>query len=227
VPVLLELRTLSRQYELFHLPVQHAPEPLRDIYYAVSRTCGYDNFIRMPGGARFEVAAAEGVSNESSVTFAKDRILFREESASGDEHLLKRMAEVLTVAADKFALPVYIARTITLRAVCATPRGLSSTAFMAEHLFKLTPQHFAVFDRPALLAGFRVHFPPRDPLREAAHQLRIEPYLRDARSLYVEEIAAYKAPLPARDLARLETEFREAEKFLHDQAGRFLGQFSE
>ncbi|MFN0060314.1 MAG: hypothetical protein ACKVX7_17790 [Planctomycetota bacterium] len=225
---LVEMRTLSRQYELFHLPAQYTPEQLREIYFQVSRSCEYDNFLRLPGGARLEVAAGEGVSNESSVTFTKDRIFFREESVGGSrEHLLKRVTEVLTVAVEKVGLPFYIARNITLRAVCQTPRGMSSTAFMAEHLFKINAQHNTVFDRPAQLVGFRMQFPCRDPLREATHQLRIETYMRDARSLYVEDIASYKVPVPARDLARVETEFRDAEVFLHDQVGKFLGQFGE
>ena len=51
--MLSEPRTISILAELVHLPCKHPFERLRDVYNAVSTPCGYDNCIRLPGGARF------------------------------------------------------------------------------------------------------------------------------------------------------------------------------
>ena len=50
-----EASTLSRIVELLHIPAQHSPETLREVYTMISTACGYDNFIRQPGGARLEL----------------------------------------------------------------------------------------------------------------------------------------------------------------------------
>ena len=52
--MLSEPRTISLISEFIHVPAVHAPEKLREIYSEVCRTCGYENFLRVQGGARIE-----------------------------------------------------------------------------------------------------------------------------------------------------------------------------
>ena len=42
--MLSDLRTVSRIFEFFHIPIQHSSDLLRDIYLKVSKSCDYDNF---------------------------------------------------------------------------------------------------------------------------------------------------------------------------------------
>ena len=55
-----EPRTIARIVEFFHIPLQHSVDTLREVYQAVSGSCGYDNFIRVSGGAKLESATGEG-----------------------------------------------------------------------------------------------------------------------------------------------------------------------
>lgn len=223
-----ELRTISRIYELFHIPQQHSADVLRGIYAEISGTCDFDNFIRIPGGARLESASAEGGAI-SSVTFLKDRITFRDENTgSGLETFLRRIEASLTVAAERLTIPLYVARNITYRAMLGVQGYPHSSQFLAAHIFNLSEEQFAGFDRPGHLVGFRLQFPPKDPLRDPLHQVRIETYLRDPRALYLEDWATFKVPVQGRDWARLASEGREVEIFLSERIGNdFLGQFKE
>lgn len=220
-----EPRTIARILELLHLPMQHSPEVLRDIYLAISTSCGYDNFIRMAGGARLETAGEGGAV--SRVTFAGDRISFHEEHNNlGMEGFSRRVQEVARVVTEKLSIPLFICRNITLRAVASSPgsAGPQASRFLAENLLRVSPEEFAPFERPGQIVGFRMHFPPRDP-RGGMHQIRIESYLRDPRSLFLEDWATFKAPVQSRDTAKISEELLEVEDFLHERMAAFLNQF--
>ncbi len=219
-----EPRTITRIVDLFHIPIQHSPDLLRDLYLAVSGSCGYDNFIRLTGGARLESAASES-GGVSRVTFLKDRISFSEERANLSlEIFSKRMEEVVHVAREKLSMPILIARNVTLRAVAALPRGQHSSQFLSEHLIRLSAQDLAALGRPGQTIGLRMLFPASDP-QKGTHQVRIESYLRDPRSLFLEDMASFKFPLQSRDRERLTGELREVEDFLYEHVKNFLNQF--
>lgn len=220
-----ELRTVSRIHEFFHIPAQHAVDSLRDVYLEVSKSCGYDNFIRTGEGARLESAPGEA-GGRSVVDFRKDRISFRDESMSGGlEHFLRRIEATIKPTVQKMRIPLFIARNITFRAVAPIPKGLNSSQFLSQNMFSFQPDHFEDFDRPAQVVGFRLQFPPQDPARECLHQVRVESYLRDPRSLFVEDWATFKMPLQSGDWNRMAEESREVEGFMNEKLGGFLGQF--
>ena len=219
-----EPRTISRIVELFHIPLQHSPELLRGVYQEISGSCGYDNFIRISGGARLESAATEGGA-VSRLSFLKDRISFHEEhSELSLESLQRRIDAVLQVATDRLSIPIFIVRNVTFRAVAAAPRGQHSSQFIAANLFRIEEQELEPLGRPGSIIGFRMHFPAQDP-KGGTHQVRIESYLRDPRSLFLEDWATFKVPLQSRDMQRLSSELNEVEEFLHERVNAFLNQF--
>ena len=61
-------------------------------------------------------------------------------------------------------------------------------------------------------------------LSDSLHQ-RIESYLRDPRSLFLEDWTTFKVPLQSRDIQRLSRELNEVEEFLHERVNAFLNQF--
>ena len=219
-----EPRTLARIVELFHIPLQHDMDQLRDVYLQVSNSCGYDNFTRQPGGAYLEAAAGES-GGVSRVVFLKDRIRFREERTRGTvETFRKRMEQVIQVVTEKLSIPVFIIRNITVRAVCAAPSGQSAPRFITENLFDIDGDDFNVMGRPTQIIGMRMHIPPTDQ-DEGAHQIRIESYLRDQRSLFVEDVATFKVPVQSRDRDRINAELDEVEDFVQERVSGFLNQF--
>ena len=219
-----EPRTIARILELLHIPTQHTPDQLRDVYMEVSRSCGYENFIRTGNGARLETTGAEPGSF-SRLTFANDRIGFHEEHNNMSlENFLRRIQEVVRVTTSKLAIPVFVARNVTLRALAGAPRGKQGSQFLAENLFQLTAEEWGPFGRPGQIHGFRLQFPPTDP-KGGIHQVRIENYVRDPRSLFVEDWCTFKAPVQAQDMGQITTELREVEDFLHERIYSFLNQY--
>ncbi|MGE3164583.1 MAG: hypothetical protein AB7O52_06740 [Planctomycetota bacterium] len=219
-----EPRTIARILELIHLPVQHGPDVLRDVYLAISSSCGYDNFIRMADGARLETASSQG-GGFSRVTFGSDRIVLHEEHNNvGVETFLRRAQEVLRVSTEKVAIPVLVCRNVTLRAVASVPGGRTAPQFLGENLIRISDEEFQKFGRPGGVIGLRMHFPPAD-MRGGLHQVRVESYLRDPRSVFLEDVASFKMPLQGRDMGKLGEELMETEDFLHERVVGFLGQF--
>lgn len=219
-----EPRTIARILELLHIPIQHSPDLLRDVYLEVSRSCGYDNFIRTANGARVESAGGEGGA-VSRVAFSNDRISFHEEHNNiSMEAFLRRAEEVIRVVTEKLSIPVFICRNVTCRAIAAAPSGQHASQFLFDNLFQITPQEFSPFGRPGQILGFRMLFPPTDP-KGGSHQVRVENYLRDPRSLYIEDWATFKVPVQSRDRDKLRDELQEVEDFLHDKINGFLNQF--
>lgn len=216
-----EAATISRIVELLHLPVQHSAEHLREIYSEISGSCGYDNFIRQGDGARLETAEMEGGS-ASRLTFGRDRIIFQEERGrTGLEHFLRRVEATLSFAAPKLGIPIWVARTITQRAVTQVQGGETAPAFLGRNVFRIEPEHLAPLDRPTQVVGFRMDFPARNA-QEGAHRVRIESYLRDPNSLFLEDIGTFKLPVQSRDHERIFTELRDVEQFLGERLRAFL-----
>ncbi|MEE8142088.1 MAG: hypothetical protein V3T77_03230 [Planctomycetota bacterium] len=220
-----EPRTIARIVELFHIPIQHSPEVLRDVYLAVSSSCGYDNFLRIPGGARLESAAPEGGGGVSRVTFNKDRIIFSEEHRNTSlENFSRRIDEVVSVASEKLSVPIFIVRNHILRVVVSVPKGQHSSQFLSENLFRLQQEDLEELGRPGQIIGMRFLFPARDH-SQGTHQVRIESYLRDRRSLFIEDSATFKFPIQSRDRERLSVELRDVEEFVHERVSAFLNRF--
>jgi hypothetical protein len=217
-----EASTLSRIVELLHLPAQHSPETLREVYTTISTSCGYDNFIRQSGGARLESIENEGGAI-SRLTLSRDRIIFQEErTRSGLEHFSRRIEAALAVIAPKLSIPLFIARTITQRAVAQIPSGEQAPGFLARTMFRIGPEQLGQLGRPAQVVGLRLDLPSRTP-QDGAHRVRVETYLRDPSSLFLEDIATFKVPVQSQDHAKVTTELEEVDSFLGERLTGFLG----
>jgi len=217
-----EASTTSRILELLHIPVQHSPDSLREVYGMISVACGYDNFIREPGGARLESIEGEAGAI-SRLTFTRERIVFLEErSRTGLDHFVRRVEAALRVAAPKLGIPLLIARTVTQRAVAQIPSGERAPGFLARTLIRIGPEDLQALGRPAHVVGVRLDLPPRTP-QDGAHRVRVETYLRDPSSLFLEDIATFKVPVQSLDHAQVAKELEEVDSFLGDKLTGFLG----
>ena len=217
-----EPTTISRIVELLHLPASHTPETLREVYSEISTSCGYDNFIRQPGGARLESVETEA-GTATRLTFTRDRIVFQEErTRTGLDHFSRRIEATLKVAAPKLGIPLVVARTITQRAIVGVPGGETAPGFLGRTVFRFGAEELQPLDRPARLVGFRLDFPARTP-QDGAHRVRIETYLRDQSSLFIEDVGTFKVPVQSLDHAKIQKELQEVEDFLGDRLTGFLG----
>ena len=203
--------TLGVSIDLIHLPIQVSAEQPRDVYMEVSGTCGYENFTKTATGARLE-SSPTPESGISRVTFAKDRVQFEEQgSGTGTDVFFRRIEEVLRSLRQRVNIPMIVARTRNHRTLLQVPGGGEASRWLSEHAFNLDGEDFNAIGRPATVSGLRLQLPPQVQ-GEAHHLVRIEAWLKDPRSLFIEDVATWRFPLPVDQLEKLGQDLRAAEQ---------------
>ena len=135
--MLSEPRTISLLCELIHIPMKHSSDRLRDVYNRVCNSCGYENFIRTPTGARIERNDPDG-GGISHLNFSGDRIQFTEDhmGISVDQFAMK-VSTVLRETMPLLRIPVILVQQATVR-VITTPNSFKNAAeFLARSIFRI------------------------------------------------------------------------------------------
>jgi hypothetical protein len=219
--LLSEPRTISLLMELVHLPMVHAPERLRDVYNEVCRTCGYENFLRIQGGARIERRDAEG-DGFSQLSFNGDRIqLVEDHTGTSVEQFGRRATAVLQAAMPRLGIPIILVQQNTVRVTANTNSFRSAGEYLARSVFKFSPGDFETLGRPVGLFGFRLSAPSTAEAPQSC-SVRVECYVRDPRALYIENIGTFKMPIQLSGIELVETNLRMTAEFLIDKVLPFL-----
>jgi len=211
---------------MVHIPSKHAFERLREVYNQVSNTCGYDNFIRLPNGARLERGQGQGEGEEiSTLTFLNDRVQMVEDHVTMPvDQIGKKLVEVLQKAMPILGLPFFLVQQYTVRAI-ATPNSFKNASeFIGRSLFRIRDEDVTLLERPTNIFGLRLVFPPT---KSQPHHfnVRIEAYTRDPQSVYLENVGVYKAPLEFQRLEALKDNLEQTSEFLTGNVCRFLSQY--
>lgn len=210
--------------ELVHVPTVHTPERLRAVYNEVCGTCGYENFLRVQGGARIERNEPEG-SGLSQLTFLADRIQMTEDRTGiSGEQFGKKVQAVLSVAMPALGIPFLLVQVCTVRAIAAPNSFPNASEYLARSLFRIQEEDLAPLHRPTSVFGFRLVFPPT---KQEPHNfnVRVECYARDGRSLYIENVGTFKTPIQGANLQEVEENLRKTSDFLVENVVSFLSQF--
>ncbi|HVR75988.1 MAG TPA: hypothetical protein VMT52_16775 [Planctomycetota bacterium] len=222
--MLSEPRTISLLTELIHLPVVHVPEKLREVYNEVCRTCGYENFTRIPGGARIERRDAEG-EGFSHLSFVGDRIQLTEDHTGVSvDQFGKKVLAALTAALPALGIPIILGQHTTIR-MTATPNSFrSASEYLARSLFKIRPEDLGPLGRPTSVFGLRLVFPPTSE-HPQNYNVRIECYVRDGRSLYIENVGTFKQPIQPAGIDQVDRNLQMSSDFLVEHVIKFLSSF--
>lgn len=224
VDVLSEPRTIGLLTDLIHIPSKHQPDRLREIYNKLCTTCDYENFIRTADGARVESGQLE-TDHVSKVTFRQDRIQIVEDHPSMSlDQCIRKIVTVARVAMEELRLPVYLAQQSTVRSIAAPNCFRSAGEFLAVGIFRMNPADLEPLGRPTSLHGLRLLFPPT---KERLHKfnVRVECYLRDPRSIYIENVATFQAPIQLASLDLIGTHLEAAAQFVSSNICEFLSRF--
>ncbi len=157
--MLSEPRTISLISEFIHVPTVHSVEKLREIYNQVCRTCGYENFLRIQGGARIERRNPEG-EGFSQLTLLGDRIQLTEDhTAIGTDQFGKKIVAVLSTVLPVLGIPLLLVQQNKVRATSTPNSFKSATEFLARRVFNVRPEQMEPLGRPTSIFGFRLVFP--------------------------------------------------------------------
>ena len=222
--MLSEPRTISLITELVHFPVVHSPEKLREVYNEVCRSCGFENFYRIQGAARIERKEPE-TEAFSQLSFVGDRIQITDDHTGiSVEQFGKKSKAVLSTALPVLGIPLIIYQQTTVR-ITAMPNSFKSAPeFLARSLFKIRPEDLEVMGRPTSVFGFRLLFPPTHE-QPQNYNVRVECYVRDGKSLYIENVGTFKTPIQPATIDQVEKNLQMTSDFLVENVVKFLSIF--
>jgi len=204
--------------------MKHSVDALREVYTKVCSTCGYENFIKTAGGVRLERHESQS-DGFSHLNFAGDRIQFTEDHVGiSIDQFSKKVRTVLDEAMPRLRIPVILVQQATVRVIC-TPNSFKNAAeFLARSIFRIRREDLELLSRPTSVHGFRLVFPATKE-QPHAFNVRIESYLRDQRSVYVENVGTFKQPIQATGLEAIERNLELTSDFVNNNVVPFLSRY--
>ena len=219
-----EPRTISLVSEFIHVPTQHTQDNLRSVYNEVCRTCGYENFMRVQGGARIERRSPES-EGFSQLTILGDRIqMIDDHTGVTAEQFSKKAIEVLRILMPTLGVPIILVQQTKVRMTSSPGNYRTAAEFLARRLFQVSAQELEPLGRPTSVFGFRLVFPATKEHSENFN-VRIESYVRDATALYIENTGTFKTPIQLAGLEQVEKNLNDTSDFVSENLVNFLSTY--
>ena len=199
-------------------------DQLRNVYNAICSTSDYENFIRTPDGASIERSETEG-HEKSTVTFRQDRIVMVEDNTTMTlEQYNQKLETVAKTTMEILNLPFFLVQQTTVRAIASPNAFKTAGEFIGKSLFKIRSDDLSPLGRPTNIFGFRLFFPGT---KEQPYQfnVRVENYIKDNRSVYIENIGLFKTPIQYQNLDNIAKNVHATAEFVSSNLCPFLSQF--
>jgi hypothetical protein len=193
----------------FAAEILHPPQPLRaDLVQTVHNTLyrqpaiGYQNFQVAPDGIHL-TNLPQAPGQISSLTFAWDRLILREElRGTSVEDFATKVVNITTIAFQTLGIASSLMQQFVVRALVAPRHFRDGREFFGQRLVAPGTASWQSFDRPLQSLGVRLVFPPSGAQRETYH-VRIETWPQDQRSVWLETGGSFPVPTAAADAPQL------------------------
>lgn len=216
-------RTIAFCAEILHPPLQLRADLVQSVHNTLYRqpVLSYQNFQVAPDGIHLSnPPMAPG--QVSSVGFAWDRIVLREElRGTTVEDFATRVVNVVTTSYQTLGVTMSLAQQFVVRSLVQPRHFRDGREFLAQRLVAPGAEAWGRLDRRPLALGARLVFPPVDVGQET-HQVRIETWPQDPRSVWLENTTSFPAPVPVADAPRLANHLYATYRFLTGPVGEFL-----
>jgi hypothetical protein len=223
-----EPRTIAFGAEVLHPPIQLRTDAVQRVHNELFQRpeLSYHNFgVAQDGVHLTNVATAPG--QISSVSFLPDRLVFREElRGTTVEEFATRVVNVGGLAYRTIGIPQSLAQQFWVRSLVSPQHVADSRTFVAERLLAGGAEALQVFGRPLHAAGIRISFASTAPT-DPAINLRIEPWVQEPRSLWIEVVGQFSAPLQPSQLPQLGTAMYTTYRFLAGPALDYVARFDQ
>jgi hypothetical protein len=221
-----EPRTIAFGAEILHPPIQLRADMVQQVHNELFHRpeLAYQNFqIAQDGIHLTNIAAAPG--QISSATFLPDRTVFREElRGTTVEDFATRIVNVTGIAFRTLGVAQSLGQQLWARSLVAPQHEADSRTFVSERMLAGGSDALAVFGKTLHSAGIRLSFPSAQPT-EPAMNLRIEPWVQEPRSLWLELVGQFGQPLPANRIPELGTAMYTTYRFLTGPALDYVARF--
>ena len=197
-------RTIAFGAEVLHTPLALRADAVQRIHNELytNREVAYQNFqVAQDGIHLSNPTAAPG--QISATSFLPDRLVLREElRGTTIEDFATRVVNVVGVAYRSLQIPLSLGQQFWVRSLINPQHATDSRAFVAERMLSGGKEALAAFGRPVHSLGLRMTFPATSPEVPTVN-LRIEPWVQEPRSLWIEVIGQFNTPLPTDRLPQL------------------------
>ncbi len=213
-------RSISYVLECIHAPLRHDAQALKRLYAKTIEEpiLGYSNFNTGPAGAQMTAvhgpASFPNTTSHSMLVVAPDRVQIKEEwpSISVDD-FINRGKLALNLAVEELKIPGFVAIQAMVRCL-ASPQGVEDCrAWLNDRFVGIGQDDINQLGRTPGLFGLRLAFPgtKEDP---GLHNIRIESFGGDNRSIFMEDSAVYSGQVAPNQFERIEEVVRGSYGFL-------------
>lgn len=218
-------RTVALVCELFHPPMQPDPAPIQRVHNTLFQggQPPYSSFTVTPAGAVLSNPVSQPGAS-SFAAFLPDRFQFREELSSlTHDDFAARVKQVAREVSAARSMQVFTAQHVTLRTL-VNPRFSKDSRRFIKHSVMGLDDETDVFGREPVLYGLRFVF-PATPEHPGSHTLKVESFLNDPRSLFLENVSGYGPILVDGGLDQIEQNILASYRFVTEQTMRFIAGF--
>lgn len=188
--------------------------PLKELYLALSDQFRYPQFELLPGGAGALLKEGE----QRTCEIYPDRLVIKEQPTQVNfDEFLDQVVPIATEVKQRLERPIWIFQQGIIRYLL--PFDGPVMPLIRNHLFALEDSDLEKFGRPVLGLCLRVEFPPL-PEEPTQVQLRIEPFFREPRMLFLELTTRYLQPLQS--TSEFAVKLRSSYEFLKNNSCAFL-----
>jgi hypothetical protein len=194
--------------------MNHEERSLKEIYLTLSERYRYQKFELLPAGQGALLKEGEARSCE----IYRDRLVIREQptQVSTGEYF-DQVVPIADEIQRRLKIPIWVVQQAVLRFL--VPFEEPVIPLLQSHLFNIGDDALEEFGRPVLGMCLRIEFPPL-PEDPSQMQLRVEPYFRNPKRLYIELSARFLQP--AQSMEDLRARLATADEFVKEKALSFL-----
>lgn len=220
-----ETRTICYLCEVHHAPSAPDPKAIQKLHNALFEegSPAYSSFAVTPLGPVL-TNPAQRPGYISQVAFLGDRIQFREELGGITiEDFAQRVREIVSQGADLRGIRGARGQQVTIRSLVNPRHHPDSRTLLRDALLGFQDE-MAIFGREPQMYGLRLAFAP-GPEESAAHALRVESYMQDPRSLFLEVQSTFGPYALPEGVQRAEDDVLATSSFLQERALGFLARY--
>jgi len=216
-------RTIAFVAEILFPPMQLRADLVQGVHNTLFRqpALSYQSFQVGHDGVHL-TNLAQQPGQVSAATFLPDRMVVREELRGATvEDFATRVVNLATTAFQALGIGSSIAQQFCIRSLVSPKHVRDSREFVSNRMFAAAPEAWQSLGRPIQSLGLRLTFPPADGHREL-HQVRVETWPHDPRSLWIEDTSTFAGALVTADLPQIAGQLYATYGFLTGPIGDFL-----
>jgi len=219
-------RLLSVITELVFIPAHIEEKKFREIFDKVSEGHFIRSYMLLPDSTIQMSGAKEERSDQVLYRIMKDRLFISYENCTSSlAYYYGLIRDLIEIFIKITGVPLFLMNSVTLRKLINIKGVNDSRDFLIKKVFKLNEENFKIFNRPIHMMGGHIFFPPIAE-NTTSHELRIESFMEDYKTLFVEAKSNFPQPIePKSGADTISKNLNITDEFINNNAISFLTQF--